>query len=246
MALLQVTERHNSLCVPLDGNFTSKNNNDTFSNNQQPHLTLAIEFLFSFRIYRHQCSVFNVSLWNGRGRNRVWSYSNNVFMSVVARNALPYLKWWPHDEVATQILLHCNLKLLFIVYTPMHCGSGKRKWILHKFFTHNFSSLFAVATRSLFRITLWSYFYNVTNLFVLSFAFGIKIHMLTIRSRIRLIMHHIIKSSAVDRGCIYQMKLFESEWKRIKDTTNRNWKCKKKIRREYPSIKWVASCCILI
>lgn len=119
-------------------------------------------------------------------------------MSVVARNALPYLKWWPHDAVATQILLHCNLKLLFIVYTPLHCGSGRRKWILHKFFTHNFSSLFSVATWSLFRITLCSYFYNVTNLFVFPFAFGIKIQMLTIRSLIRLIMHHIIKSFVED------------------------------------------------
>lgn len=58
-----VTEKHNSLCIPLDGNLTSKNNNDTFSNNQQPHLTLAIEFFSSFFLafiaISVQCSTFH-------------------------------------------------------------------------------------------------------------------------------------------------------------------------------------------
>lgn len=138
-------------------------------------------------------------------------------MNVVARNALPYRKWWPHDAFATQIFLH----LQFEVYNICNC----LLCIVHEYWT-SFSLVIS------FHCSVCHYvvfilipdhlveliFYNVTNLFVPSFAFGIKIHMLMIR-RIYAPYYQELR-----RGRIYQMKLFESEWKGIKDTTYRKWK----------------------
>lgn len=142
----------------------------------------------------------------------------------------------------------CNLKLLFVVHcahTTVHRDSGRRKWILHKFFIlvisfHCFVPLCGLHSYS--GSPYGANFYNVTFFFVLSFAIGIKIYMLTIRR----VLCTLYLYQELCRGRIYQNETF---WRRMERNQRYNVpklkKYKKKIRRESSSTKWVASYYIL-
>lgn len=109
--------------------------------------------------------------------------------------------------------------IVFIVLTPLHRGSGRRKWILHKFSTRNCSSLFSATTDS----SLW---FRITSCGVVFITFQIYLFFpsplaskFTCWRFSRTRLTYAPYYQELRRGCIYQMQTF---WKRMEKNQRYN------------------------